>query len=191
MVEFDGFGHINIIIDDLEKAAEYYVGLLGAEKVQEFPHFKNVGFSRSAGFLEKPEDVDVSICFLEIPNAGLFIELFEYHSPPGDQAIHFHKTNDMGGPRHICLRVKEIDKAFDHVKSYEGVRLINPSAEYQPFKIDHITPDQFKFADPELESNLGEKQKVCETVGRTRYFYFIDGYGVQWEFEQGHEDIGG
>ena len=44
MIEFDGFGHINIIIDDLDKAAEYYVGLLGAEKVQEFPHFKNVGF---------------------------------------------------------------------------------------------------------------------------------------------------
>ena len=93
MVQFDGFGHINIITDDLEKAADYYVGLLGAKKVQKFPHFKNVGFSKSAGFIDKPEEVDVSIYFLEIPNTGVFIELFEYHNPPGDQTIHFHKTN--------------------------------------------------------------------------------------------------
>jgi len=191
MVQFDGFGHINIVVDDLEKAADYYAGLLGAKKVQEFPHFKNIGFSKSAGFLDRPEDVDVSICFLEIPDAGLFIELFEYHHPPGDQTIHSHKTNDMGGPRHICLRVKDIDKAFNHVKNYEGVRLINPSTEYEAFKIDEITPDQFKFADPALESSHSEKQNVCDTVGSTRYFYFIDRYGVQWEFEQGHEDIGG
>ena len=58
-MKFDGFGHINIVIDDLEKAADYYAGLLGTKKVQEFPHFKNIGVSkcrdRSIGLGLAPE----------------------------------------------------------------------------------------------------------------------------------------
>jgi maltose O-acetyltransferase len=34
------------------------------------------------------------------------------------------------------------------------------------------------------------KQKAADILGNTKYFYFIDKYGLQWEFEQGHTDIG-
>ena len=30
------------------------------------------------------------------------------------------------------------------------------------------------------------KSFFCKSIGNTYYFYFIDRYGVQWEFEQGH-----
>ena len=33
-------------------------------------------------------------------------------------------------------------------------------------------------------------QKAADILGNTKYFYFIDKYGLQWEFEQGHTDIG-
>lgn len=41
-----------------------------------------------------------------------------------------------------------------------------------------------------MENNQAAKQSVCDIVSKIRYFYFIDKYGIQWEFEQGHSDIG-
>lgn len=190
MIEFDRLGHINVIVDDIDFASDFYAQLFGAIKVQRFPHFKNIGFAKSAGFLESPSTVDVSIEFLNIPGANIFLELFCYHTPQGAKDITFKKTHDMGGPRHICIRVKDIDKAFAHVKSMDGVRLINDSPEYKPFKIDEIHPNEFMFYDEALENNPAEKQKVCDIIGNIRYFYFVDRYGIQWEFEQGHSDVG-
>jgi methylmalonyl-CoA/ethylmalonyl-CoA epimerase len=86
--------------------------------------------------------------------------------------------------------VKNIDKAFNHVKSQEGVRLISDSPDYFPYKIDDITVDEFSFFDESLENDFNEKEKARSIVGNIRYFYFIDKYGVQWEFEEGHSDIG-
>jgi len=34
------------------------------------------------------------------------------------------------------------------------------------------------------------KNEVVDVIGGIRYFYFIDKYGIQWEFEEGHTDIG-
>jgi len=190
MLQFNGLGHINIVVDDIEKASQFYQDVFGAKKSQEFPHFKNSGFAKSAGFLEHPEKVDVSIQFLDIPHTGVFLELFCYHSPQGNQKINYFRTNDLGGVRHVCLRVKNIDQAFLLVKNYPGIKLINSAPEYKPYKIDAITPDEFKFFDEKLERDPAAKAEVCNIIGNIRYFYFIDPYGVQWEFEEGHDDIG-
>ena len=191
MIQYDTLGHINIVVDDIERATDFYRNALGAEPMQDFPHFKNVGFAKSAGFLDAPEAVDVSIRFLKLPTKeGVFIELMEYHEPAGVACCECKATNDRGCVGHIALRVTNIDEAFEHLKSFDGVRMINESPEYRPFRIDDITPDQFRFFDDELESNAAGKQGVCEIVGSIRYFYFLDPYGVQWELEQGHTDIG-
>ncbi|MEK6731675.1 MAG: VOC family protein [Pseudomonadota bacterium] len=189
MIKFQGLGHISLNVEDVDVAAEYYCDLFGAKKLQKFPHFKNLGCAKSAGFLNKPEVVNVSIVFLEIPGTPVNLELCCYHSPLGLQEIKHYKTNDLGGPRHICLRVADIDKAFDSLKGKE-VTFINQSPEYKAFKIDEIKPSEFYFYDESLENNTEEKQKVCDIIGNIRYFYFIDKYGIQWEFEQGHDDIG-
>lgn len=34
------------------------------------------------------------------------------------------------------------------------------------------------------------KHQTAKILSEVRYFYFIDKYGLQWEFEQGHTDIG-
>ncbi len=113
MFSFDSLGHINVVVPDLKEATRFYQTLFNASVEQTFPHFKNVGFARSAGFLEDPESVDVSIRFLKIPfgrSEDLFMELFTFHSPAGGQEIKPSKTNDVGGPRHVCLRVRNIDE---------------------------------------------------------------------------------
>ena len=75
MIQYDTLGHINIIVDDVERATEFYVRALGAVPMQDFPHFRNIGFAKSAGFLEHPENVDVTIRFLRLPTPdGVFIE---------------------------------------------------------------------------------------------------------------------
>lgn len=190
MINFKGLGHINVIVDDIDAASEFYKKIFSAIPHQEFPKFKNVGFAKSAGFLDNPENVEVTIRFLEIPGANVFLELMEYHAPQALTPIQIKKTHELGGPRHICLRVSNIDQAFQFLKTQDGVTMINSSDQYKPYKIDGITPSEFKFFDVEKEADSDEKQKVCDIVGEIRYFYFIDKYGIQWELEQGHEDIG-
>ncbi|WP_127960346.1 VOC family protein [Serratia microhaemolytica] len=190
MIKFNGLGHINIVVSDINIASSYYRNLFGAIPQQEFPHFRNIGFAKSAGFLATPEQVTASIQFLEIPGAGVFLELMEYHQPLGITQRTEKKANDINGVGHICLRVHDIDNAFAQIKNSPETRLISDETSYRPFKIDTITPDEFHFFDPALENSQEEKQRVCDIIGKIRYFYFIDKYGVQWEFEEGHSDIG-
>ncbi|HGJ5899509.1 VOC family protein [Arsenophonus apicola] len=191
MFNIIGLGHINIVVDDLEAAIFYYKKLLTAKQVQIFPHFKNIGFAKSAGFMESPEGVDVSITFLEIPNTSIHIELMQYHSPIGIKIDNKNKfSNNIGGVGHICLKVNNIDDAFSHIKNMPDTKLIVNNENYQPYKIDNIAHFEFQFVDTETENNREAKENVCKIVSNIRYFYFIDKYGIQWEFEQGHSDIG-
>jgi methylmalonyl-CoA/ethylmalonyl-CoA epimerase len=191
MIEFDGLGHVNIVADDLEAATRFYEELLGAKRVQDFPHFRNRGFALAAGFVDDPDAVDVSIRFLEIPGAGIFLELMEYHAPQGAARIQRHQTNDVGGPRHLCLRVRDIDAAFEHVRKTPGAEPISSSPLYRPQRIDPITEDDFRFFDPKQEADPLAKTEASKVIGRIKFFYIVDPYGVQWEFEAGHEGIGG
>jgi methylmalonyl-CoA/ethylmalonyl-CoA epimerase len=185
MMKLQSFGHINVVVDDLNAATQFYQECLGAIPIQDVPHFKNIGFAKAAGFLSNPQDVDVSIRFLALPlPTPVFMELMRYHSPRGADRVHSFKTNDTGGPRHICLRVENVLEAFSHVKGCPGVQMINPSSEYRPHKLDRITSRQFTFFDPLLEANQEAKDKACRSVGSLAFFYFIDPYGLQWEIEQ-------
>jgi maltose O-acetyltransferase len=185
-----GVSHINIGVADLPQAIEYYQRLFDVTPVRVFENFRNRGFARSAGFLDEPEQVSVSIAFVEIPGTDLTLELMQYHNPPAQNVVRAYKVNAVGGVRHIALKVDDIDRAFAHVKSLPENQLINASPEYRPFTIDPIQATEFRLYDAALEANEEEKAKVCRIVGNIRYFYFIDPNGVQWEFEQGHTDMG-
>ena len=142
--------------------------------------------------MDDPESVDVSIRFLKIPfgrSEDLFLELFVFHHPPGRQEITPRKTNDVGGPRHVCLRVTNIDEVFAHVKSIDGVHLINESPEYRPYLISPIKPRAIELPAADGDT-AGAKEAICEIVKEIRFFYAIDRYGIEWEFEEGHADIG-
>lgn len=185
-----GLSHINIGVPDLERAIAFYQSFLGAEPQRVFPNFKNRGFAQSAGFIEAPETVEVSIAFLNIPGAGLTLELMEYHVPSIRNRVDFYAPNDVGGVRHIALRVNDIERAFENAKAESGVRMISTSATYMPFTISKTEQDQFRFFDPKEEENTKLKAKTAREIGHIRYFYCVDPYGVQWEFEYGNDGVG-
>ena len=189
-IEFAGLGHVNIVVDDVNEGVEFYSKLFGAQPIQLFPNFQNTGFAKSAGFLDKPEDVSVSIAFLTIPNVNLILELMEYHTPKTESKIRKGiPVSDIAGVRHIALKVKNVQKAYKHVTKLDGVYPINPSKDYRPYKIDEMSPDGVILFE-EFEDIDSKKAEIADIIGKIYYCYFVDKYGVQWELEQGHSDIG-
>ena len=101
----------------------------------------------------------------------------------------FFRANDISGARYIAWKVANIEEAFEYIKSQSDVTLINTSEEYRVFKLSKVKPSQIKFFDPEKESNPYIKQEAADILGNTKYFYFVDRYGLQWEYEQEIVDI--
>jgi len=184
MIDIVGFGHINITVDCIKEATDFYERMLGAKPIQFFPKFKNIGFAKSAGFFKKPEEVEVSINFLKIPNTDIYLELMCYHSPAGSQQVINLNPNDWGGIKHICLRIKNINKSFQDIKNFNGVKLLSDSSKYSPCKLSKVYPSDFIFFDNKLNSDMSLKVKSASISSEISFFYFIDQYNVLWELEE-------
>lgn len=187
---FTGLSHVCIFVDDVEEAFEYYKRILGAVPNQHIPHWKNKGFFQAAGFIREAEEAEVSIGFMDVPGTNFTIELMCYHYPQGRKEPVIFKANDISGARHVALKVLNIDEAFVYIKTQPDVTLINTTEDYKVFQISKTEPSDFYFFDQAKENDPKEKQKAADILGNVKYFYFIDKYGLQWEFEQGHTDIG-
>ena len=187
---YTGLSHVCIFVDDVEEAFRYYERILGAVPNQCIPHWKNKGFFQAGGFIEEAEEAEVSIGFMDVPGTKFTIELMCYHYPEGRKTPIVFKANDISGARHVALKVINIEEAFESIKSQPDVTLINTTEDYKVYQISKTEPSDFYFFDQEKESNAEAKQKAADILGETKYFYFIDKYGLQWEFEQGHTDIG-
>jgi catechol 2,3-dioxygenase-like lactoylglutathione lyase family enzyme len=163
MIQFDTLGHINTVVDDIEEATEFYSELFGAVPIQDFPHFKNNGVAKSAGFLSDPEQVDVTVRFLQLPTKeGVMIELMQYFNPLGRVIEHYNKPNDMNCLGHIAFRIKNIDEAFNHVKNIKGVRFISDSEQYKPYKMIILRPKSL-FSSIRNFRKILPKRKKCAT----------------------------
>lgn len=190
MLAITGLSHVCINVDNIDAALGYYRALLGAEPLQIFPHFRNEGFAKSAGFGAGWEDVDVSIAFMGLPANALTLELMQYHRPAGQALDYALATTDRRRVAHIALKVADIDAAFAHVSVQPDTRMISGDTDYRPERISRTTPADFRFFDAASEADTETKQTTAEIVSGIRYFYFVDRYGIQWECEQGHHDIG-
>ncbi|MEM8818729.1 MAG: VOC family protein [Pseudomonadota bacterium] len=190
MLTITGLSHVCVNVDDIDAALTYYQDLLSAKPLQIFPHFRNEGFSRDAGFGEDWDSVDVSIAFMDLPGSCLTLELMQYHGPHSRRIEFELATTDRGRLGHIALKVGDIDQAFAHVKAMPDTRFISEAPDYLSVSISSITPAAFRFFDAAAEGDVAEKQKVADIISSIRFFYFIDRYGIQWECEQGHHDIG-
>ncbi|EUJ19889.1 glyoxalase family protein [Listeria grandensis FSL F6-0971] len=121
----------------------------------------------------------------------LVLELMEYHTPkttPIDpETIRQKDVTTVEGVKHIALSVRNIETEFSRVKKIDGVTFINKSLGYEPCKIDDITINDFEISGENVVGTA--KEEVQRNISNTWYFYFLDKYGVQWEFEQGHVDL--
>lgn len=187
---FTGLSHVCIIVDNLMEAFSYYERILGAVPDQCIPHWKNKGFFECAGYIEEAEEAEISIGFLNVPGTAFTIEIMEYHNPQGWREPIIFRANDVSGARHVALKVTNIEEAFEHIKSQPDATLINTSPKYRVFQIGETRPEDFYYFDKQKEADADGKTAAANILGTIKYFYFIDKYGLQWEFEQGHTDIG-
>lgn len=187
---FIGLSHVCIFVDDVDEAFKYYERILGAVPNQHIPHWKNQGFFEAGGFIEEAKDAEVSIGFMDVPGTRLTLELMCYHKPEGRKEPVIFRANDISGARHVALKIVNIEEAFEYIKAQPDVTMINTTEDYRVYQISETKPSEFYFFDREKEKDEEAKQKAADILGNTKYFYFIDKYGLQWEFEQGHTDIG-
>lgn len=189
MPKFTGLSHICIFVDDMMEAVEYYKKLLGVVPDHYLSHWRNEGFFKAGGFVDEAADGDVSIAFVNVPGTKLTLELMQYHYPEGRKEPVIFAANDVSGARHVALKITNIDEAFLHIKNMPDTRLINETDKYAVYQISETSPREVHF----FENDNPEDERshtTADILGKVRYFYFIDKYGLQWEFEQGHTDIG-
>ena len=185
-----GLSHICIFVDDMDQAVAYYRELLGVQPDHCLSHWRNEGFFRAGGFVEEAADGDVSIAFVNVPGTKLTLELMQYHYPKGRTEPVIFAANDVSGARHVALKVTNIEAAFAHIQAMPDTRLINETGAYGVYRISETAPSAVRFFDQAPGETDGRNVETANILSRVRYFYFIDRYGLQWEFEEGHTDIG-
>lgn len=181
MISFKGINHFSIVVDNIEKASLYYKNLLRAKPVLGHDHFKNEGFALSAGFIENPEKIEVSIRFLKISGVKAMIELIEFHNPKGKQRPDYYDANDVSGVRHIGIEVEDIEEAFSWVADHDEVRLISDFKDYRPHTMSELGSEDVRIFG-EHAGNTEIKKAQAREISKIIFFYFLDKYGVQWEF---------
>jgi catechol 2,3-dioxygenase-like lactoylglutathione lyase family enzyme len=159
-----GLSHINVIVDSIEEATQFYSETLGFIQawdengdIMDYLGIEMEAFALDAGIMDGQAKVDVR--FLKHPQAGIFLELMHYHTPRGKNQIPPQpRTFDAGGPRHIAMEVSNCNEVFRFLKDREGVTMINSGKSYHPVKLNGFP---------------------------ITFFYWIDKYGIQWEMEEG------
>lgn len=190
MPKFIGLSHVCIFVDDMMEAVSYYQKLLGVIPDHYLSHWKNEGFFKAGGFIKEAADGEVSIAFVNVPGTKLTLELMQYHYPEGRKDPVIFAANDVSGARHIALKITNIEEAFLHIQSMPDTRLINETKEYKVFQISETSPAEVHFFDQDMQKSDTRNVQTAQILSNVQYFYFIDKYGLQWEFEQGHSDIG-
>ena len=90
--DVQAISHLNVVVDDIEVATEFYRTVLGFEPAvnddgpMNYPAVDLASFARDAGFADGRVDVDIR--FLKHPTLGLHLELFVYRHPQGDESLH-------------------------------------------------------------------------------------------------------
>jgi catechol 2,3-dioxygenase-like lactoylglutathione lyase family enzyme len=166
--DVQAISHVNVVVDDIEVATEFYATVLGfdqaanADGPMDYAGVDLVSFARDAGFDDGQVSLDIR--FLKHAEVGLYLELFTYHHPRGDQTIHLRRTNDLGGIRHVALEVP------DAVAAHTFIRF-----------------QQQAYAKRGLHIEILGQDHIPEEIAPYPYtfFYWIDPWGVQWEMEQG------
>jgi catechol 2,3-dioxygenase-like lactoylglutathione lyase family enzyme len=166
--DVQAISHLNVVVDDIEAATEFYGTVLGFERAanadgpMDYPGVDLASFARDAGFADGRVDLDVR--FLRHPRIGLYLELFTYRHPKGDQTVHRRATNDLGGVRHVAIEVTDAVAAHAFIRRQRAA-----------------------YAERGLDIEILGGDHVPEEIAPYPYtfFYWIDPWGVQWEMEQG------
>jgi hypothetical protein len=112
----------------------------------DYPGVDLASFARDAGFDDGQVRLDVRL--LKHAEMGVYLELFTYHYPKGDQTIHRRRTNDLGGIRHVAVEVPDAVAAYEFIRFQQqayGKRGLHIEILGQDHSPEEITPYPYKF----------------------------------------------
>lgn len=122
--------HINLVVEDLERAAHFYEHVFGWRR----------GFSATleGAWIESVTGlvgVQAQCLFLESPDGGARIELLRYESPSGERLDVNSLANTIGA-RHIAFEVGSIEETLEKVHGL-GLESVGDVVEV-PFRVGNL-----------------------------------------------------
>jgi len=112
------FHHTAISVTDLNRSLDFYCNLLGMKMNWRIDHKSGEAFEKVVGL----RNVDVSYAMLS--GWGGRLELFQYHSPPGQPFPQDKPVSDRG-ITHFAFEVEDIDDLYEKLV-IRGVRFNAP-----------------------------------------------------------------
>ncbi len=121
------FDHINIVVTDLERAAQFYEKVFGFKR----------GFAAQlqGEWIETVtglEGARAECLFLESPDGGARLELIRYDAP-ADEFSPFDSEPNEPGLRHIAFQVADVDATLEQVRQF-GIAPTSAPVEV-PFRV--------------------------------------------------------
>ena len=175
--------HINVVVDDMDKAIDFYQRFLGAAPQQRFNKICNEGLNHGVGLEGDVSNLEITVCYLAVPgDPGFTLELMCYENRPGEKVSYQKYSNSMNVLGHIALTVEDVSAAFEWLKTIPEVALISKDASYRPQKISRPNATELEVFD-EAQNNPETKEAICDYVAAMKFFYCLDPYGIQWEIE--------
>lgn len=134
--------HVNIVVEDIERAARFYGEVLGFVR----------GFEKTleGAWIDKVTGVKgaKALCvFMESGNGQTRIELLQFLAPVGD-AFDGNKWPNTRGIRHIAFNVDDLDNLIEKLRAWP-VEIVSEPVEV-PFAVGNLGRKRlFYFYDPE------------------------------------------
>jgi catechol 2,3-dioxygenase-like lactoylglutathione lyase family enzyme len=117
------FDHVGVVVDDLDAAAAFFVGL---------------GFEREGRYVVEGETVDkinglegvrAEGTMVRTPDGSGKLELIKYHAPAVNEGPHPLPANRLGF-RHIAVEVNDLDTIVDGLRD-EGFDTVGVVRDYE------------------------------------------------------------
>ena len=122
--------HINIVVADLERAADFYETVFGFNRGFS-AHLEGEWIETVTGLTGARADC----LFLDAPGGGTRIELIRYEAPD-DEFSPFNSTPNQPGLRHIAFEVEDIDATLTRVRALGIVPFSEPVEV--PFRVANL-----------------------------------------------------
>jgi catechol 2,3-dioxygenase-like lactoylglutathione lyase family enzyme len=122
--------HINIVVEDLERSARFYVDLLGFEETRR-AHLEGDWIEAVVGL----KGVRADVVYVQPSGGGPRIELIKYEVPTG-VALPENAQPHTVGLRHVAFRVDGIHALCDRLRE-AGVELVGPPTQVPSAVINH------------------------------------------------------
>lgn len=148
----ESIDHVNLVVEDLERAAGFYQDLLGM-KITRRVTISGQWIEQTVGL----QNVIGDVIYLD-PPAGPRVELISYRSPGGARPAGLGQSNTPG-LRHVAFRVRDIERIVARLRQ-AGVRFFSAVQQVPAGQVSYGADVQkyiVYFHDPE-----GNLLELCE-----------------------------